>query len=69
MFVFRLFSNLWKVWKAADCEVRQLQALNDKPGGHLLRDAGIARHEIADILSFYRSKQLLAVLIRFEAQQ
>ncbi|SDP02205.1 hypothetical protein [Phyllobacterium sp. OV277] len=65
MSVFPLFSNLWKVWKAADRDARQLQTLQRKPGEHLLQDAGVTRQTVADILRCYRSKQILAFLARF----
>ncbi|MBA8876652.1 hypothetical protein [Phyllobacterium myrsinacearum] len=64
MSIFPLFSNLWRIWVAVNCEARQLQALQDKPGEHLLRDAGITRHEIAGIMRCYRLRRLLAALVR-----
>lgn len=59
MSIVRFLTKFLQAWRTAGQEREVLLTLLNKPGDHLLRDAGMTREDATNIVCLYRSKLLL----------
>jgi uncharacterized protein YjiS (DUF1127 family) len=55
----RFLTKPLQAWRAAGQEREVLLTLLNKPGDHLLRDAGMTREDAANIVCLYRLRRVL----------
>ncbi len=56
----RFLMKLFQRWRAAGQEREVLLTLLNKPDDHLLRDAGMTREEVTNIVCRYRLRMMLS---------